>query len=209
VLVPPTSHHPTRRQESAAYTRRAILDAASDLFTRRGYAATTINDVAAAAHVAVATVYTSVGGKPTLLRALIERGVDEPQTARVLEQVAAATDPAEVVRLIAAGTRHSNERNRSTVDLMISTARTVPELADAMSEALSAYRRALGTAADRLDALSALRPGLTTARAADILWFFFGLYAWRQLVGDSGWPWDDAQEWLTGLATEALLAPST
>lgn len=209
VLVPPTSHHATRREESAAYTRRAILDAASELFTGRGYAATTVNDVAAAARVAVATVYTSVGGKPTLLRALIEQGVNEPQTAHTLEQVAAAADPREVVGLIAAGTRYSNELRRGTVELMITTASTVPEIADATREALGAYRRALQAAAVRLDELRALRPGVTVSRATDILWYFFGLYSWRQLVGDNGWSYDAAQEWLAEAAADALLDRAT
>jgi AcrR family transcriptional regulator len=60
------------REEQARRTRLAILDAARLLFTEQGYAATTIAQIAAAARVAVDTVYASVGTKPVLMRLLGE-----------------------------------------------------------------------------------------------------------------------------------------
>ena len=57
------------------------MRAARELFTRDGYAATTVTAVAAAAHVSLDTVYASVGRKPELVLAVID-GVlgssDEP-----------------------------------------------------------------------------------------------------------------------------------
>ncbi len=207
VVTASIQHRASRRQDSAAYTREAILAAASELFSSRGYTATTVNEVAAKARVAVATVYTSVGGKPTLLRALIERGVNEPRTTETLTAVASADDPREVIRLTAAGTRYSNEASREMVALMLSTANTVPEIAEAMREAVTAYRQALGAVAGRLDDLSALRGGLGVERATDMLWYFFGLHSWHQLVEDNGWSYEDAQSWLAECAGAALLAP--
>ena len=46
----------TRRQEYAQATRQAILDAARKLFAERGYFATKVDDIAAEARVAPATV---------------------------------------------------------------------------------------------------------------------------------------------------------
>src|SRR5580700_1072542 len=60
-------YHSERRQEQAEATRQAILDAARTLFIERGYAGTTVADIAAAARVAVPTVYVSVGTKPEIL----------------------------------------------------------------------------------------------------------------------------------------------
>ncbi|HEX7739487.1 MAG TPA: helix-turn-helix domain-containing protein, partial [Marmoricola sp.] len=57
-------HRPNRREVAAAATREEVLRAARRLFVEHGYAATTINQVAAEAGVAVQTVYSSVGGKP-------------------------------------------------------------------------------------------------------------------------------------------------
>ncbi|MFK3979550.1 TetR/AcrR family transcriptional regulator [Micromonospora sp. NPDC050397] len=197
----------TRRQESAEYTRKVILAAAQDLFVTQGYATTTISDIAARAGVAVATVYTSVGGKPTLLRALIEAGVNDPENAQTVAAVAVATDPAEVLRLTGAGTRHGHESHRQTVLLMKGAAGMTASAAAMARDGAAAYRRALRMSAVRLDELSALRPGITVDRATEMLWFFFGLYSWPQLVDEGGWSYDEAERWLVDRATEALLRP--
>ncbi|NUP49588.1 MAG: helix-turn-helix transcriptional regulator [Catenulispora sp.] len=203
----PPAHRATRRQDSAAQTRQLILDAARELFAERGYSATTVQDVAARAGVAVATVYTSVGGKPTLATELIGAAVAAPEAAESLAGIAVCEDPAEVVRLAALGTRLVNERSGTVVELMVSASVMVPEISQAAAEAVEQYRGALRMIAERLAALSALRPGLTAERAADILWFYFGLYAWRQLSKDTDWSFDEAQEWLRQRAMSALLAP--
>ena len=71
----------TRPQAAALETRRAITGAARELFLERGYIATTIAAIAAAAGVSHQTVYATLGPKPAVLRHLIETalsGVDEP-----------------------------------------------------------------------------------------------------------------------------------
>ena len=55
------------RDEQARRTWRAIVTAAHDLFLAQGYAATTIDAIAEAAHVSQRTVFNSVGGKVALL----------------------------------------------------------------------------------------------------------------------------------------------
>ena len=47
----------TRRREQARENHRRIVDAATGLFAARGYAGTSMTEVAAAAGVAVQTVY--------------------------------------------------------------------------------------------------------------------------------------------------------
>ncbi|GAA4593443.1 hypothetical protein GCM10023194_57800 [Planotetraspora phitsanulokensis] len=62
----------------------------------------------------------------------------------------------------------------------------------------------MGTADGRLPARAAqhrgppggLADGLTIDRAVDILWFCFGTSAWRTLVKEYGWTWDEAERWL-------------
>lgn len=99
---------PPLREQQAERTRRAVLRAARTLFTTRGYADTSVVEVARRAKVSVDTVYASVGRKPELLLAvhdMVLAGGDEPvpaeerellpRTAPLLEALreAARTDP--------------------------------------------------------------------------------------------------------------------
>jgi AcrR family transcriptional regulator len=88
--VKPRRYRSSVREEQARRTRLAILDAARLLFTKQGYAATTIAQIAAAARVAVDTVYASVGTKPVLMRLLVETtisGEDQPIPAEERDYV--------------------------------------------------------------------------------------------------------------------------
>jgi AcrR family transcriptional regulator len=60
----------SRRRAAAELTRAAVLRAARELFTARGYAATSVIEIARAAGVSVDTLYETVGRKPQLLLAV-------------------------------------------------------------------------------------------------------------------------------------------
>src|SRR2546423_5621828 len=71
----------TLRGTQAESTRTAVIAAAARLFAEEGYAATSIEDIAAAAGVSRATVFTSVGGKAKLLKTALDVAIvgdDEP-----------------------------------------------------------------------------------------------------------------------------------
>src|SRR5580658_2901186 len=76
----------TRRRQAAARTRSAILDSARQLFTERGYAATSMTAIADRAGVALDTVYAAVGRKPELARLLIETAISGTDQAIPAEQ---------------------------------------------------------------------------------------------------------------------------
>ncbi|MGH9185034.1 MAG: TetR/AcrR family transcriptional regulator [Acidimicrobiales bacterium] len=93
------------RQEQARRNRRAVLQAARQLFLERGFAATTMPAIASAAGVSVQTVYKAFGNKPRLAKALFDvamAGDDEPvpmlQRAS-LERVRTEPDPRTKLRL--------------------------------------------------------------------------------------------------------------
>ncbi|EXG82658.1 TetR/AcrR family transcriptional regulator [Cryptosporangium arvum] len=195
----------TRRQDSAAYTRTVILEAALDLFCAHGYASTTVNDVAARAGVAVATVYTSVGNKTTLLRTLVQRSANATEIDESVATAAAAADPRGIIGLVAAATGDGHEKYARVIRLMFETATTVPEIADETERVVSGYRANLRISATRLQELGALRAGTTVESAVDVLWFYFGLYSFPTLVRDNGWSYDRAKEWLADRAAEVLL----
>lgn len=76
-LPPPEAALQTRTQRRVLQTRGAIEDAFIDLVLTRGYENVTVEDVAEAADVAKATVYTHYDGKQGLLAAVFARLNDE------------------------------------------------------------------------------------------------------------------------------------
>ncbi|TIC84150.1 TetR/AcrR family transcriptional regulator [Nocardioides sp. GY 10127] len=102
------------REENAARTRRAITEAALDLFVGRGYDATTMEEVATAAGVGTSTLYRYFPSKDLLLLgplkvaghladALRSRPADEPHDVALgealLDVLAAPREHAQVTRV--------------------------------------------------------------------------------------------------------------
>jgi AcrR family transcriptional regulator len=198
------SYHSPRRQQAAAATREAIIEAAQELFATQGYARTTVAQIAEAARVAANTVYTSVGGKPRLLAAITEGGTTDPGVAETLAAVARITDPAEVIRLTAAGTRRVNQRRAKAVAVLLDSAQADPAAAEMLRVTVRRYRDALAALAGRLEDLGAVEPS-DLNRAADIFWYLFGWTSWRILITDLQWSWDEAERWLAQRGIDALL----
>jgi AcrR family transcriptional regulator len=196
------SYHSPRRQEAAAQTRQAILEAARRLFAERGYAATTIQEIAAAARVAPATVYASVGGKPRLLDELVTSAAADTRLQEAVDRVAAAEDPMEVVRRCVAATRFGAQEYADVFELMLTMGRTDDGAAAAAAGAEQGFRGGLGLVATRLRDLGAL-PG-STGEAVDVLAYFLGYPSWRRLVDDFGWTFPMAEAWLVDRIAEAL-----
>jgi AcrR family transcriptional regulator len=73
------SPHLTLRAERAILTRRRIAEAARQLFFRDGYAATTLQEIATEAGVAIQTVYAVYGSKIGILRELRDLAVNQPE----------------------------------------------------------------------------------------------------------------------------------
>lgn len=202
------SYNSPRRQQAAAATREAIIEAALELFACQGYARTTVAQIAEAARVAVNTVYTSVGGKPQLLAAITESGTGDPDVAETLTAVARTSDPAEVIRLTAAGTRQVNERRAKAVAVLLDSAQADHAAAEMLQVTVRYYRETLGTLAGRLEDLGAVQsPDLN--RATDVFWYLFGWTSWRTLITDLGWSWDAAEQWLAQRGIDALLRQRT
>lgn len=195
-----------RREQAAAETRTAILDAAEKLFAANGYAATTVNEVAAAATVGPNTVYTSVGGKPQLIVALIERAAADPLISASLEDIDALTDGPEIIRRLAAGTSAARRSQQRTIAVMLDNLTTDPLIADAAERTGALLRQRLQQIAARLTAVRALRDGMTTARATAVLSFYFSFTSWRELRS-LGWTWKETERWLAEQAISALIDP--
>ncbi len=165
-----------RRAQRAAATQAAILSAAHKQFTTKGYAATAVADIAAAAGVNVDTVYSSVGRKPTLMLAVIDMtlaGADQPLAAEQRDYVrAVVAAPTARLKLTtyAAALGRIMPKVAPLFDALAQAALTDPECAalrDSIAERRAANMRQM--AADLL-ATGELRSDLANADVADLLW---------------------------------------
>src|SRR6516164_4613991 len=122
----PTPSEPiSRRAEYAETTRRAVVAAARRLFTEKGYFATTVNEIAAAARVSPATVYAVNGGKQGLLRTLIDEWSVAPVVAQARERIENLDDPIEILRYLAELTRQMRQDYGDVMRVVIGVAPTM------------------------------------------------------------------------------------
>ncbi|MFJ9027503.1 TetR/AcrR family transcriptional regulator [Streptomyces sp. NPDC102274] len=199
------SYHSPRRALTAAATRRDIIDAARRLFLERGFAQVTVAEIAREAGTAVKTVYVSAGGRLDILRETVHRAAAHSGAQETVKRIRGTEDAVSAIALLAHRTRLSNEEHRESIAILYS-ALPVNDAAEALwDEGTSIYTSALREIASHLKGLGALRAGMTVERCADVLWFCFGLAAWRTLVDDCGWTWDEAERELAVMATKMLL----
>ncbi len=83
---------PTRRQEYSASTRRALIEVATELFTERGYAGASLDEIVAGARVTKGALYHHFSGKQALFESVFER-VEEQATKAITRAVRGARDP--------------------------------------------------------------------------------------------------------------------
>jgi AcrR family transcriptional regulator len=218
----------TTRQKQAGEasreaTRRRLIDAAAQAFLEGGYTATTVSVLARRAGVSVQTLYLAVGGKPALLRAVLEQALRTPSSAsssassgpigddylRGLRAQAAevhqgSDDPRTRIYAIAHVYRSVAERAAPWWRLYRNAAATEPEIAADWAE-LQRLRR------DTLAALlldlpdEELRPDLTRDYAIDTLWALASPETHDLLVERREYTLDRYQTWLTNTLAAALL----
>jgi AcrR family transcriptional regulator len=93
-MAAPPKPHPTRKRLSAEDRRAAILDAALEVFSRRGYNGASIDEIATAAGISKALIYEHFPSKKDLHVSLLERHVQDIFVR--LAQTADTKDPGEV-----------------------------------------------------------------------------------------------------------------
>jgi len=203
-----------RRQKKARQTRRRILTAAAELFTRQGYAATTIQQVADQADVAWQTVYSVFGTKSAILSAVFDvavAGDDEPAPVAerpFVQAIRQAADPREKAGIFARHLRESAARTAGILSVIESAAPADPEIAALWRTLQDQGLRGMILAASGFQQQGVLRPGLTVTRAADILWLYVGPWSYRVLVTERGWTPDEYQTWLTDTLYAQLMNDS-
>ena len=181
----------TRRRQAAARTRAAILDAARELFTERGYTATPMAAIAERAGVALDTVYASVGRKPELARLLIETAISGTDQAIPAEQrdyvkaVRAAADADTKIAIYAEAVTAIAPRLALVHSIIQQAAPAEPELAALWAEIAERRAANMRRFVANLATVSQLR--LDPGEAADIVWATNAAEMYQLLVRQRGW----------------------
>ncbi len=200
-----------RRQQQAAATRRAILEAAERLFLRDGYPATTMEAIAGEADVSLKTVYLPFSTKSGLLRALWDlRLKGDEGDAPINEhewfrEVLAENDPVRKLRLNARNSRAAKTRIGGMFKVIRGAAEIDPDCR-ALWELIQAdFHANQQTIVDSIHRRGGLRRGLGVARAADILWTLNHPDVWLLLVGECRWSPRAYETWLAQTSCAQLL----
>ena len=201
-----------RRAESARRTRRAIVDAARDLFVADGYGTTPITAIADRAGVAVQTVYAVFGTKRAILAEALDLAIagDELPVAvndrDWMRDVFGATSAAERLGAYAAAVRRIMEGAGDVFVVLSAAAAVDPEVAELATSAERRRRTGAASVVDAVRDVGSLRPGLSRAAAVDVLSLLNSPATFQHLVRRSGWSPARYEAWLAGAMRRELLA---
>lgn len=201
----------TRRQEQARQTRAGILDAARAQFLERGYAATTVGDIASAVGVSVETVYKAFANKAGLLKAMFDVAIvgdDAPipfQQREVVARIRAEPDGRKKFEIY--GDDYAERAERAVpVQLLVRAAAAADPSARAVLDQLNQERLSGMTAfSQHLHESKVLRKGLQARDALDVLWLFTAPETYERLVIERSWTTRRFGRWIAQQLCAALL----
>jgi len=182
---------PSRRLQLTA-TKAAVVAAAIALMAKRGYSATTVEQIAGEAGVAVQTVYKHFGSKAAIVMAFLKQAQQDDRLVEQRRRMMQAVDPAEQVRLIAQRARLYAEIGIHA-SLALAARAGDPELAKAWRRGRENHRRSCMEYAHSLQGKRGLREGLSIEQAADHMWVLMSPDLLLMMRRDNNWSLDHCE----------------
>lgn len=209
--MPDVNPRPSRRQRAEA-TRLRMTRAAYQLFTSRGYTATTMADIAGAAGVAVQTLYFTFHTKAELLQRVYELAVlgpSEPIPPSATVWWAAARDADNLQAAVHELVYGSAEilARAAPLDEVVRAAAHEPDTDRVRRHNEQLRRENYNTMINGLAARFGLRQGLTQAQATDLLLLLLGPRVYQELIGEYGWTPGEYLSWAVRSITTEIFAP--
>ena len=198
------------RAEGQRLTVRRCVEAAAELFTAHGYAATTVEAIASRAGVARRTVFTAVGGKVALLKLAYDWslvGDDEPiamSDRPEILAIAKARSPQRAITLWAEHVTAAARRSTPMMLVMQAAADTDPAAAALYEKALRDARLGARMFVEHLTTITTLRPGLEPDLAVDLVWALLDPGVYNRMVVRGRWGDVEFASWLAMAFTQGL-----
>jgi AcrR family transcriptional regulator len=190
-----------KQADKARQTRRRITAAARDLFAEHGYGATTLQDVADRAGVAVQTIYFVFGNKRSLLKEVADTtiaGDDQPIATMerdwFRDALAAATAP-ELLWQLVHGTGQIIARVAPILDVLRTAVAIDPEIAEQWPQDGNPRYTVHAAAARALVAKPGASPCVSAEHAADLLYGLLSPELYQLYVRDRGWTPGQWEQW--------------
>lgn len=200
---PTRAYDASGRRKKARATRRAVVAAARELLEERGFAATTIAEVARRAGVSPESIYKGFGTKAALVKEVFDVTIagddepvaiaDRPKARRVREE----PDVKAKLRLYAESAATRAERS-ARVQLALRNGAAVDPAIDELWQVLQAERLAgMTMLARHLVDTGQLRAGTGVDEVRDVLWTSISIEIYDLLVFQRGWTRARYADWLT------------
>jgi AcrR family transcriptional regulator len=201
--APPRKYESPLRLEKAAETRATILDAAARLFVERGWAGTSMRDIAREAGCAVETVYSSIGNKREVLKIVLDVAVvgdDEPIPFLERPQLTAIGEGDLSKRAAAMGAFVASVLKRTALLHLVlqEAARTDPALAELAEQHHADHRTSV-----QATVTSVARRPLTTDES-DEMQALLSNEMYLLLTRQSGWTDSKYRTWLATSVVKQL-----
>lgn len=206
------TYHSPLRADRAARTRHDVLAAARALFLEKGYVAATVAEVAARAGVAVDTVYTSVGRKPELLRAVLESSLSGQDRAVPADQrdyvarIRRAPTAAAKIALYAEAVADIQQRLGPLYLALREAGASDRQSADLWTEIADRRAANMRLFVADLRGAGGVRTDVSDEVLADVVWSMNGPEYWALLVARRGWTPRQFAAWLTDAWCRLLLS---
>ena len=199
------------RRAQAQSTRLTIIEAAARLFVTRGYAGTSMDDIATAAGVGRATVFASVGGKAAILKAAYDIAIVGDDDPIPLPQrpwaiaVRNEPDPLRMIDAYAGMITGVSGRVAPIYEAMHGAAGADTEVKAIWDRMRTERRGGAAGFVGFLVARHALRAGVDRKRAGDVVWALIDPGMYQLLVNEMAWTPAQFRKWLADTLADQLL----
>ncbi|MEV5576546.1 TetR/AcrR family transcriptional regulator [Spirillospora sp. NPDC052269] len=208
-----TVKRPDKRAERSRRTRERAVQAARELFVEQGYGATSLQQVADRAGLAVQTLYFVFGNKRTLFKDVVDTAIagDAEPVATMdrewFQAACAAPTAAEQLRAHVRGTGGILGRIAPITPMVAAAAATDPQIAEQWPDGPDPRYTVHHAAAETLVGKPDARPGVSADAAADLLFGLLSPQLYLLFVQERGWSPDRWEEWAHATLAAQLIDP--